>query len=166
MARVSFDPDSAARGLKKKVRKATNSKKLQKGIGKTLTDRVKLKARKGRPLNNTGRFPKLKPSTIAARRRYKGRKHPAFSPTKSNLTLTGQLINAVNFKRVSGGLFELFIDKSKRSKSGDPNNRQLSGFLEKKGFTIFSKRGLLKDKTILREVKKLLKKALRKKLKS
>jgi hypothetical protein len=165
MARVKFDPSRAARGFKKRVNKATNDKKLQRNIGDTITDRVKSKARAGNPLNTPGRFPKLKPSTIAARRRLKGKKHPAFSPATSNLTITGQLIDAVNFKRVSGGLFEIFIDKSKRTKSGEPNNRQLAGFLEKRRFTIFSKKGLLRDKTILRSIKKLLRKTLRKKLK-
>ena len=166
MARVRFNPKIAARKFKKKITKATNNKALQLDIGSFITERIIFFARKGNPLNNSGKFPKLKKSTIKARRSLKGKKHPAFSPAKSNLTITGQLQDAIGFKRISGGKFEIFVNKSARDESKAPNNRQLSRFLEKIGFVLFTAKGLRRDKKITRHVKKVLLKFLKKELKS
>jgi len=164
VARVKFNPSAATKGLKKRIKKATGNKQLKAEYGEFLTERIRFQARKGRPLNDNGRFPKLKPSTVESRRNYRGRKHPAFSPAKSNLTITGQLQDAIKFKRKRSGLFELFVDNSRRKGRGEPNNRELSSFLEKIGFTLFSTKGLKKDKKIPRRLKQLLLRFLRKQL--
>ena len=164
MASVKFNPAIAAKNLAKKIRKATNDKRLEKDICDFMVERVRFQARRGSPLNDNGRFPRLKESTVKSRRNNSQRKHPAFSPGKSNLTITGQLQDAVTCRRKSGGLFELFMKKSRRSERGAPNNRQLAKFLEKIGFTLFSVRGIKRDKKIARRMKQTLLRFLRKRL--
>ena len=166
MARVRFSPAAATRKLQKQVTKATNNPALQGEIGTFLIERIKFNARRGKPLNDSGGFPKLEDSTIKSRRNNKQRKHQAFSPTKSNLTITGQLQEAITFKRIGGGIFELFIDKTRRNEGGKSNNRQISDFLEKIGFTLFSAKGLRRDRKITGRVKQILLRFLRKELKS
>ena len=166
MAKVKFDAAAAANRLKKDIGKALDDGKLQTEMGIFLTERVRFEARKGKPLNNNRKFPNLKPSTVASRRANKEKKHPAFSPGKSNVTITGQLLDAVSFKRVKSRIFELFVKDSKRNKRGDPNNEQVSDFLKDKGFVIFTGKGMKSDKKIPRRLKQILLRFLRKRLRS
>jgi len=167
VAEIKWNIGKTAAEIAKKVKRASSKKKFELLIGEFITTRVRARARKGQPLNNTWHFPNLKPSTIKARKALtKGGKHPAFSPARSNLTITGQLLDAVRFDRLDDTSFLLFIAPTKRKLElgTPPNNKQLAGYLEEKGFTIFSKKGIRLDRKIPLRIKQILLRFLRKEL--
>ena len=170
--RVKFDPSRAAKTVRDEINRATKSNALKEEIGKFITDRVRFQARKGRPLNDNGKFPKLEDSTIANRRRFKGKTSQAFSPAKSNLTITGQLQDAITFVRERAGLFALFVDETARDGSTSSNS-DIDKFLREgiktkdgriKKYILFTTKGIKKDKKIPRRVKQILLRFLRRQL--
>lgn len=168
MAKVKFNTSKLVKELRNVVGDASRNDKFLKEAGDFITTRIKGFARKGRPLNDTRSFPPLFRDTIEARKRIAEstlRTHPAFRPSKSNLTVTGQLIDAVSFRRIRARRFEIFIAPSERDGGDEPNNQKLAGYLEKIGFTIFDKEGIESDGKIPRRFKKLLLRFLRKELK-
>jgi hypothetical protein len=163
---VKFNISGATKDLQRKVKAALDETALKLEMGSFLTERVAFKARSGKPLNDTGNFPPLKDSSKAIRRRDNRRKHPAFSPERSNLTITGQLIDAVSFRQLRDTAFELFVDDTQRFELGAPNNKQVADDLASRDFVIFTANGLKRDKNIPRRLKEILLRFLRRQLKS
>ena len=167
MAEIKWNIGKTAAEIKAKVNRASANKEFEKLIGEFITKRIRSRARKSQPLNDTWHFPNLKPSTIKARAALtKGGRHPAFSPARSNLTISGQLLDAVSFARIDSTSFLIFVAPTERKlELGDPpNNQKLAGFLEKLGFVIFTKKGIRLDRKIPRRIKQILLRFLRKEL--
>ena len=120
------------RKLQVKVRVAT--REAAKEVIQVVIDIIRLKARlEGE--GKSGKFKELAESTIKYRERYERRLHPDTTPSTSNLTATGQLLDALSGKS-SGDKVTIFIKKNKRrkelsgSKSGITND-EVRAFVEK-----------------------------------
>lgn len=174
MAKVRFDINGATKDLQVKVNEALKDERLEKDIGIFLTDRVRFMARSGKPLNNSRAFPSLKDMTIEQRKfleKY-NKTQRAYAASKSNLTFTGQLQDAVAFDRIRAGIFRLFVKDSRRkpyrigrSKRGKAlTNEEVDKFLRKRGFILFTTKGLKSDKNIPKRIKALLIRYLRRQL--
>lgn len=174
MVKVKFDPNKAAKDLKAKLNQVIAEKEVETEIGILLTERVRYEARRGKPLNDDRSFPELKESSKGIRKGLSKRNktHPAFSPDKSNLTFSGQLQDAISFKRLKKGIFELFVNdkkhvapKYKDGKRGESlTNSQIDKDLRKRGFELFTARGLKSEKKIPRRIKQILLRFLRRQL--
>lgn len=107
--------------IKKKFKDAAKSRDMLKEIGDFTVERIRYNARRGKPANKHGdlkEFPTLKPYTIKRRKsigKY-NETHQAFrdTRTKSNVTITGQLLDHVRFKIIKGGVIQLFIKGSRK----------------------------------------------------
>ena len=175
MSRVKFDTAGAVSRLKKKINELLVDDNLQTEVGIFLTERIRFEARTGKPLNDSGSFPDLKDSSkgIRAGLAKSNKTHPAFSPDRSNLTFSGQLQDALSFKRIKGGVYELFIKATARqpvkTKGGkaikSPNNKKVDEDLRSRGFNLFTGKGLKQNKKIARRIKQILLRFLRRKLK-
>jgi hypothetical protein len=133
---------SVNRRLKSTLNKARPA--LLNEIGKTAVRRIKGGTRSPKDRMSNQKIPELKDTTIEHRRYLQrfNRTHSTFSPRRSNLTITGQLIDAVTYSKKSNQV-EIFVKDSARKKyktGGDggthrpPTNQELSQFLSKKGF--------------------------------
>lgn len=175
MAKVSFNSKSAAAQLIRELNKVKKSDRLEADICDFVEETVKRRARSGKPLNDIGKFPSLRELTIANRERLAklNRTHPSFKPGKSNVTLTGQLVDAVTcFFR--GRTFQVGIADTirkpykiskKKKQKNTPTNSELQGHLLdiNKNFAIVTAKGLKKS-TILKQLTKLIIKATRRQL--
>ena len=83
------------------------------------------------------RLPKLTTFTVQSRREYArgGRTGEFFSPGRSNLTLTGQLLNSMRTKE--RGSKAAIIEISNEKRSDGLTNRQVNISLERRGFRFF-----------------------------
>jgi len=80
---------------------------------------------------------KLKELSAAYKKKRKGMTLGEFGTTnKSNLTLTGQMLNAITHKTFSDGL--LLTIKASARKDGGPNNQELAGYVSEKGRPFFA----------------------------
>ena len=140
-------------------------------IGKRAVDYIKGETRSGNQLQDgkKTKFPSLKRSTRNQREYLSqfNRTHSTFSATRSNLTLTGQLVDAVKFE-VNGNTITVFVDKSNRTgyKTGSSTlksitNEALAEFLDDKGFGFLGldKKG---EQIVVREFEAALRRALKK----
>ena len=81
------------------------------------------------------KLPALKETTVEIRKRYEGPKGEYFSPRRSNLTFTGQLLKAMRIKQ-AGSRATLTLSSRRRSGS-NLTNRGLARQLEFRGFRFF-----------------------------
>ena len=183
MARVKFDVNKASKGLRDTINKLSRDPKLETEVGQFLTERVRFEARRGKPLNDNRKFPELSDASKAIRARLQklNRTARAYSAKKSNLTFTGQLQDAIAFKRTRKGLFELFVKATRRRPlrtgkgkfQSSPNNKrvdeQLRSGVESKQFgtrkfELFTAKGLKSDKKIPKRIKQIYLRFLRRQL--
>lgn len=174
--KVNFDNKAFSARVTQAFQRVKRSPQLQKEIGEDLVRRIKGQARRGKPYNSARSFPALKSSTISRRKqlaKYNQTGKP-FRPRLSNLTLTGQLIDAIKFK-ANKDFVEIFVEDSARepyviSSKGTlekkpPDNNTLAGYLSEKGFQLFNGKGLRNDekinKAIRSKVVRFLRRALR-----
>jgi len=99
------------RKLQVKVRVAT--REAAKEVIQVVIDVIRLRTRMEGDFKQ-GKV-KLEPSTVKYRERYEKRLHPDTTPSTSNLTATGQLLDALSGKS-SGDKVTIFIKKNKRRK--------------------------------------------------
>ena len=178
MARVRFNSKRATQDLLRRFNKVKENKQLQKDIGEFIVARIKAEARRGRPLNDSRKFKPLKSLTIASRKRLAqfNKTHPTFSPRKSNLTFTGQLIDAVDYEVKDNDIFILVADSQRSPIRTGPNSRQrktptnqrLQQFLIdiSKSFAIFTGKGLKSEPRIAKRVKSIVLRFLRRSLRN
>ena len=89
--------------VEKKIRetfkKVRESEQMLRDIGEFTSERIKAQARRGKPLNDDKTFPALKKTSVAIRETLAetNSTHPTFKPSRSNLTITGQLIDAIKY---------------------------------------------------------------------
>ena len=67
-------------------------------VGELVVKAIQEETRKGRSLVTRRSLAPLRPSTIASRQRYRGPKGAGFNPRKSNLTLSGQMIDSLDYR--------------------------------------------------------------------
>lgn len=165
--------------VKSKLENATRNTKMLRQIGEVAVERMKLKARTKKPLQGRveGRFPVGYPTEATQRYRKWVAKnnatHAAYgkSGRLPNLTITGQLINGINFKVLKNkGIVQYFVggvhigyktNKGKRTKN-IPNETIYKDLLKQnQKFTIL---GI--DQTLLKRINVLARKTLRKLLKA
>lgn len=100
------------RQLQVKIRAAT--RKAAKEIIQVVIDVIKIKARfEGE--GKSGSFDELKDTTVKYRQRYAKNLHPDTEASKSNITATGQMLDALTGKS-SGSKVTVFIKNNKRKK--------------------------------------------------
>jgi hypothetical protein len=132
----------------KDVELILSSKEMMNEVGEFVAERVRYQARVSKPLNAQSSLPKLKTSSISSRKYIAkhNQTHQTFEPSRSNLTITGQLLDSITHKII--GVGQILIDvagKHRGYKSGtgakgkDIENKDLKEYLIQKGFVIFDK---------------------------
>lgn len=93
---TTSNADKILGALKKKVqvRIKIAQQKVARELAPVIVDVVKLRTRE-EGIGTYGALKKLEDSTIEIRERYSSNLHPDTSPSKSNLTATGQLLDAL-----------------------------------------------------------------------
>jgi hypothetical protein len=122
------------RRLQVKIRVAT--REAAKEIIQIVIDVIKIRTR----LEGEGKgkaFDILEESTKAYRKKYESRLHPDTTPEKSNVTATGQMLDALTGK-TSGSKVTIFIKNTKRKRelSGSRStltNEQVRRYVEEEG---------------------------------
>jgi len=160
----------------KKFEKVRRNKQMLNEIGEAVTTRVRLEARRRKPLNDTRTFPALTEGTKARRKALAkvNKTHPSFKPAKSSTTFTGQLLDAVTFK-IRKTLVELFVAKSKRQAIKGARgktleeqiafNNELAKELASRGFVIFTAKGLKSEPKLAKRINNIVRRTLRRALK-
>lgn len=102
------------------AKKTLEDQKLRKEIGESLKRKMLGLARQGISPRSGKRFKELKSVTIAQRSRLKkyNRTAAVFSPTRSNLSLSGQLMKSV----------KVFVVPGKRTITIGPDNSERRGY--------------------------------------
>lgn len=148
MAKVKVNIDQAQKNLRERFKKASEDTSLLKDIGETVVKNAKGEARLGKepstgekfkPFADNKRYPKQRKRI--ADRLGQGRN---FKPKKSNLTITGQLIESIDFEIVDKKV-NLRFDDSPRIPYGEgdaPTNDEL-GRYHREGLGNLPKRDLL-----------------------
>ena len=107
-----------------------------KTVEKYVVEAVKLRSRKGKDEDGTD-FDKLSDSYIKLRKRYKKNLHPSTRPGKSNITATGQLVDAIFADYRRNGYTLLVRDtKRKGELTGAPSrltNQAVAAYVEANG---------------------------------
>lgn len=152
--------DGVIRSLNEVFKTAKKSKDMQNKIGKFVVDRNKFNARTGKSLESNKSpesLPGLKSTSKKIRARF-AKDHPGdvdtrfFRATKSNVTLTGQLINSIKYLIKDNQIFILVSGRRKRIKADDlGSNEAVYADLVKRGFGFL---GL--DETGQKRVKKIV----------
>lgn len=135
--------------------KGTSQSKMQELIN-FLAGEVKKRTRLGYGVDSPGANRKglkaLSPNYIKKRRldKKRGRLHPDTTPSKSNLTRTGQMLNSLQGKAQSGrkGIINL-----KASRNDGKTNPEIAGYNEEKGrkFMNLSNLELKRARQLVRE---------------
>lgn len=142
--------------LKDSFRKVIANKEMLNEVGEFAAERIRFQARTAKPLNSNAKFPSLKPSTIKSREYIAkhNQTHETYGASRSNLTITGQLLNAIKHKVVSAGVVAIELVGNHRGyKSGSGQtgrsvaNSDIAGWLADKGFVIFDE-SIQDNKTI------------------
>jgi len=125
--------DKVKFSVKKAFEGTLSNSSLQSEVGTYAVGQMKLYARKATPLQgrNVGSFPSgyPRPKTQEQRERLAkyNRTHPAYGRSTPNLTITGQLIDAIKyeFSKTKKGLFiEFFVDGKRKPYMTGRNKRQ------------------------------------------
>lgn len=171
---IKFNRQKLQADIIKRIDKVIDADPLKKDIGIFATTRLRFEARKGTPLNDERNFPPLKPITIDNREylaRF-NRTHPAFNEARSNVTLTGQLLNALGFQVISRGVELLFIGERRPYRTGPnsvandtPTNQEVADYLAEKGFRVFTKKGIESDRKFSSNITQIVRRFLRRSLK-
>lgn len=146
MAKVRIkNIDGVSKAIKKVFKTSAHSQKVLNEIGEFTRDRVRQQARSGKSLENNSapkKFPNLKESTKQRResleRNHRFKLDPDFFKARfANVTLTGQLLDALKYQISKRGLVSLFF-KEKRRKMFDADenvtNSDVYKNLKKLGF--------------------------------
>ncbi len=179
MAKVRIKPETvlaAQISIGRKFEKLKRNKQMLNEIGEVVTARVRMEARRKKPLNDTRTFPPLKQGTIARRKALSkvNETHKSFKPGKSSATFTGQLLDAVIHK-VKQPIVEIFVDntrrkdlKGARGKKSEQQimfNDELAKELEQRGFVIFTAKGIKRHKKLAKRINNVVRRTLRRALK-
>jgi len=171
---IKFNKARLQADLVKRIEKAMDAEPLKQEIGIFATDRIRFEARRGQPLNSERSFPKLKSLTVENREYLEkfNKTHRVFSPSRSNVSLTGQFLNSLGFQRIRFGVELLFLGSRKPYRTGPnsveknpPTNAELAGHLSALGFKVFTKKGIESDRKFQNNIVRIVRKFLRSSLK-
>ena len=84
-------------------------------IGEFSVERIYRSTKTGKSLATETSLKTLKEGTIKRRKAYKGSTGEFFKPAKSNLTFSGQLLNALTFRVIRNGVIEVFVKDNMRT---------------------------------------------------
>lgn len=160
-AKVSID-FSKFQAKFKKIGNLVASKPLIDEVGKISIKRIQGVTRSGKNIEG-GSQPGLASTTKITRGNLakNNSTHPTYSKGRSNLTFSGQLLDSLTFKKISGGL-RIEPSGSRKPYKGAknaPSNKELAGYLSAQGRTFL---GI--DKTLVNQIKSTIKSFLRRKL--
>ena len=98
--------------LKKSFNHIIQSESLIKEIADTIIKDIQFQTRRGKSLVTGDKLKPLSESWIKFRERFieKGSPHPAASPKRSNLTLSGQLLDSMQYKNIGKGKIKFYFD--------------------------------------------------------
>lgn len=163
------------KNIEKTFDKVVRSQQMKNEIGQFTVGRIQAEARRARPLNKQRAFPNLKDSTVNIResRANFNTTHPTFKPSRSNLTFTGQLIDAIVYGLLDKGRIQIEVADTFRdpviTASGDleggNTNKEVDADLRRRGFVLFSKAGIDSEPRILRRINNIAKKFVRRAIK-
>ena len=115
-----------------KILKGAQSARTMDRVAKRAAKLIKDRTRRGRGVDGR-KLKRLKESTIKNRRRAKGKLSPKTSPEKSNLTFTGQMLDAIRGRGFIRKI-TIFFRESRRDKK---TNSEIAIFNELKGRLFF-----------------------------
>lgn len=149
MARTTVNTKDAEKAFKKRFKKASQNKTLLKEIGEISVKNSVADTRLGKDPETQENFERFKDSSEYGSRRSQIAKSNgrgrSFKPSKANMTLTGQLLNAIQYK-IKGGKVIMDVAKTSRKKYGNekkvPNNKQLASW-HKAGAGSYAARNIL-----------------------
>jgi hypothetical protein len=148
-------------------------------VGEIVQERIRFSARRGKPLNDSGSFKPLAPSTVENRQDLSGYNSTidVYSPARSNLSFTGQLLNSIRYRKAKaqGFLIEILFSGDRNPYKTGPNstakltdanrtNQALAKTLDDIGFTVFSKKGIEGNKELIRRIVNTVRSYIRKNL--
>lgn len=175
MAKVRIKGIAAVeRNIEQTFEKVRSSKQMRNDIGEFVVGRVQLEARRAKPLNDTRSLPDLKDSTKGIRKGLEklNPTHPTYKANRSNLTFTGQLIDAVTWLIGKPGVIEIEVEDSLRTpiqtKSGPgdrESNKDVDADLRKRGFVMYTARGIRSEPKVLKRINNIVKKFIRRAIK-
>lgn len=156
----------------KDIEDVLGGKDMLDEVGEFISDRVRYQARVSKPFNATGGFPNLKESTIKNRRsiaRYNST-HDTYEESRSNLTITGQLLDSIKHTIVGVGKLVIGVTGThhgykKKSGGRTPPLKmdKLKSYLEEKDFVIFDQT-INDNKTIVSRTKTIVLRYIRRAL--
>lgn len=133
--------------FRKKFEVVLNNKDFLNEVGEFAADRIRYQARVTKPLNSSGDFPDLKESSVKSRR-YLAQHNAVdetFAAERSNLTITGQLLNSLKHVVKGAGLIAIEFTgrhtgyRTGGGKTASHKNKQIADWLSEKGFVVFDK---------------------------
>jgi len=134
--------EKVIKNIQETFKDVKQSKQLQRDMGNLIVKRIQTQARRGKPMRGVGRsdgeFPDLSEFSIAAREllSFFNNFHPAFRKNrlKSNVTMTGNLVDAVSWKvkNTKTGTLEIFIKPERNKNLLVPDLRALTQVVPKK----------------------------------
>jgi hypothetical protein len=148
---------------------------MRNEVGTFVVSKIQLEARRRKPLNDDRAFPELSPKSKGIRK-YLGAYnilHPAFKADRSNLTLTGQLIDAITY-RLNSTFFTIEVKNdsrepyliNKKLESSEPiTNKQVDANVRALGFELYTASGIKSDPKVMRRIQSILKKYVRRAIK-
>lgn len=170
---INFNAQAAASKLLKTFKKVQENDQMQKEIGETFVKRIQGAARSGKPLNNNGSFPELKETTKRIKELLKELNpvDKSYKKGKSNVTFTGQFLDAITFKVLRRGV-QIFVEDSARfpvetlrgPEKETPNNADLDKDLRKRGFKVYTAQGIKKNDKLAKRLKSIVLRTLRRAL--
>jgi hypothetical protein len=159
--KVKVNKESIVRsqqGFEDLIDRVLSGKTMLNEIGDNIVNDITVQTRLGKSTVTGKPFKALKDSTIAQRKNIAKHNtvHPSFSPARSNLTITGQLIDSMR-RKVSKGLIEVFFEgthkpyntagkKKKSGKQKPVTNEELAGYMAEKGRPFVGVRPKLKER--------------------
>lgn len=104
---------NSEKGFREAVERTIKTTNLLQDIGETIVKDIQFQTRAGKSIPLRSKFDALSKSWVKMRERIvkTNPKHPAFSKARSNLTITGELLNAIFF-RPNKNKGEVIVDVS------------------------------------------------------
>ncbi len=175
MAKVKVNIKPLIKEINRTFDKVINDKQLLGELGTFTTKRIQAEIRRSKPLNDTRKFPALKDLSIKIRKHLERFNFTdiVYKANRSNLTFTGQLVEAIKFKIIKGNVVEIAVANTKRqpiagAKGLIPDkktNLEVSRDLKKLGFFLFTAKGLDSEPKIDKRLKRIVKKFVRRAIK-
>lgn len=177
---IKYPRGKIAAVLNKKLSSALNSSELTDIVGKPIVERIKFEAKRGSPLNDEGSFKDLSRLTVENRQRLEkfNKTTTVYKPDRSNLSFTGQLLDAVSYKKIIGkasAVVLIYFGGSRQMYNTGPRskakatkynrtNEALARTLAEIGFKVFTKSGVENKTALIKQITNKIRSYLRKKL--